>query len=77
MFWRDATGEQKLEALRTMTETRGRWRDMSLHPDYLARTFRTWDGVNVSLVGRQDLIARKRASGRPQDLVDADMLERG
>jgi hypothetical protein len=44
---------------------------------YLARTLTSWDGVNVSLVSRLDLIALKRASGRPQDLVDADMLERG
>ncbi|MHB1843836.1 MAG: DUF6036 family nucleotidyltransferase [Deltaproteobacteria bacterium] len=35
----------------------------------------SWDGVAVSVVGLDDLIALKRASGRPQDLVDADALE--
>ena len=34
-------------------------------------------GVTVSCVGKADLIAQKRASGRPQDLVDAAQLERG
>ena len=33
-------------------------------------------GVVVSCVGKSDLIAQKRASGRPQDLVDAANLER-
>ncbi len=33
-------------------------------------------GVTVSCVSKADLIAHKRASGRPQDLVDADLLER-
>lgn len=33
-------------------------------------------GVVVSCVGKADLIAQKRASGRPQDLVDAANLER-
>ncbi len=34
-------------------------------------------GVSVSCVSKADLIAQKRASGRPQDLVDAAQLERG
>ena len=34
------------------------------------------DGITVSLVGREELIRLKRASGRPQDLVDADKLQR-
>ena len=33
-------------------------------------------GVSVSCVSKADLIAQKRASGRPQDLVDAANLER-
>lgn len=33
-------------------------------------------GVTVSCVSKADLIAQKRASGRPQDLVDAANLER-
>jgi hypothetical protein len=35
-----------------------------------------WEGVRVSVVARKELIALKRASGRPQDLLDADLLER-
>lgn len=31
-------------------------------------------GVVVQCLGRQDLIRLKKASGRPQDLVDADLL---
>lgn len=31
-------------------------------------------GLDVPVLSRQDLIANKRASGRPQDLLDADRL---
>ena len=34
-----------------------------------------FDGLLVSFISREDLIAAKRASGRPQDLIDADTLE--
>jgi hypothetical protein len=34
-----------------------------------------WEGVPVRVVGVDELIQLKRASGRPQDLVDADLLE--
>jgi hypothetical protein len=34
-----------------------------------------YGGEPVSFLGRQDLIASKRAAGRPQDLVDAEKLE--
>jgi hypothetical protein len=43
---------------------------------YRNRVVASWDGVEVSIVSRADLIALKRASGRPQDHLDADMLER-
>jgi hypothetical protein len=33
-----------------------------------------WGGVKVSVIARDDLIASKRAAGRPQDLVDAASL---
>jgi hypothetical protein len=33
-----------------------------------------FDDVRASFISRHDLIASKRASGRPQDLVDADLL---
>jgi hypothetical protein len=34
------------------------------------------DGLRVPIIGRRQLIANKRAVGRPQDLVDAALLER-
>jgi len=33
-----------------------------------------WDGVPISIIGVEDLIAAKRAAGRPQDLLDAEEL---
>jgi hypothetical protein len=35
------------------------------------------EGVVVEVVGKGDLIRLKRASGRPQDRIDADRLEHG
>lgn len=35
-----------------------------------------FDGLLVSFISKQDLIAAKRASGRPQDLIDADSLSK-
>jgi len=32
--------------------------------------------LSVGLIGREDLIRNKRATGRPQDLLDAERLER-
>ena len=32
-------------------------------------------GISVPVIGRSDLLANKRALGRPQDLVDATWLE--
>ena len=34
-----------------------------------------WDGVPVSIIGLEDLIAAKRAAGRPQDMLDVESLE--
>jgi len=33
-------------------------------------------GVRVPVIGREDLITNKRMVGRPQDLLDVDVLER-
>ena len=43
---------------------------------YQRRVEVSWDGVPASLVGREDLIVNKRASGRPQDLRDVKALEK-
>jgi len=43
---------------------------------YRTRVDTTWDGVPVSVIGREDLIRAKRAAGRPQDLIDVRALER-
>jgi hypothetical protein len=43
---------------------------------YRARATFEVAGVIVSCVSKADLIAQKRACGRPQDLVDADHLGR-
>lgn len=33
-----------------------------------------FDGLPVAFISREDLITSKRASGRPQDVLDADIL---
>jgi hypothetical protein len=33
-------------------------------------------GLEVSVLGRDDLLVNKRAAGRPQDLADVERLER-
>lgn len=36
-----------------------------------------FEGLTVSFISKEDLITAKRASGRPQDLNDADLLDVG
>jgi hypothetical protein len=38
------------------------------------RVSEDFDGLIVNFISREDLIAAKKASGRPQDLIDADLL---
>jgi hypothetical protein len=38
------------------------------------RTEVDFDGLKVIFISKQDLISSKRAAGRPQDLIDADLL---
>ena len=40
------------------------------------RTTVTLEGIAVGVIGREDLVRNKRATGRPQDLLDANRLER-
>jgi len=44
---------------------------------YGRRVTGEWEGVSVCVIGVPDLIAAKRASGRPQDLLDIESLEQG
>jgi hypothetical protein len=41
------------------------------------RKMTTYAGLAAPCISRADLIKNKRATGRPQDLLDAEQLERG
>jgi len=43
---------------------------------YPRRVTVDWDGLEVPVISRDDLLANKAASGRPQDLADIDALRR-
>ena len=34
-----------------------------------------WDGLEIAVIGRNDLILNKRSTGRIKDLADAEQLE--
>ena len=38
------------------------------------RTEMDFDGLKIDFISKEDLITAKQASGRPQDLIDADLL---
>ncbi len=40
------------------------------------RVERSYGGVPIHVISKQDLICAKRASGRPQDMLDAENLEK-
>jgi len=43
---------------------------------YARRTCVPIEGVDVNVIGFEDLLVAKRAAGRPQDLVDVSRLEK-
>ena len=45
----------------------GAWKNRTMHPV---------DSLDVPFLGRQDLVRNKRATGRPKDLADLDVLTR-
>jgi hypothetical protein len=41
-----------------------------------SRAIHSIEGLEVPFIGRDDLVRNKRASGRPKDLVDLDVLQK-
>lgn len=50
---------------------------VSFDPAWQRRMEVDFDGLLVPFISREDLIEAKRASGRPQDLLDVESLSRG
>ena len=48
---------------------------VQFHSAYMNRITANLEGVAVPVISRADLLANKKAAGRPQDLVDARWLE--
>lgn len=44
------------------------WPNRAVHP---------FEGLQIPFLGRTEMVRNKRASGRPKDLADLDILERG
>jgi len=49
---------------------------VSFDEAWAGKTTTTYAGQSVPVIGRGELIKNKLASGRPQDLIDADLLKR-
>jgi len=47
---------------------------VAFEPCHSRRELDTVEGVSVSFISREDLLANKRAAGRPQDLADVEEL---
>jgi hypothetical protein len=47
---------------------------ISIKDCYKRRQMIDVEGIQIALISREDLIANKKASGRPQDLADAETL---
>ena len=45
------------------------------HEAWLSRVEGDFDGIPAQFISRRELIVAKRAAGRPQDVIDADLLE--
>jgi hypothetical protein len=39
------------------------------------KTLSSYDGIEIPIISKQDLILSKKAIGRPQDKLDVDRLE--
>jgi hypothetical protein len=55
-----------------LTEIRG----VTFAPAWRRRVRASFDDVPIAVLGRQDFLANKRATGRLKDLADAERLER-
>ncbi len=49
---------------------------VTFHDAWLKRETIQWNGVPVHIIARDDLIAAKKAAGRPKDLDDVKRLEK-
>ncbi len=64
--WADCSGISR--TMHTLTETQG-----EQYATIVDRALQPWIDQEVQLA-KYDLVIAKRASGRPQDLIDADLL---
>lgn len=69
MFYRFGQPPLRIEILTTLS-------GLSFEEAWRHREHGNFGPVPIEVIGLADFIRNKRASGRPQDLVDADSLER-